>query len=189
MIKNREMCKFITSVVLVALCIVAFFAAALFNTQNDVNPTINSTDIILTEPSTETITTIPIEIITEPPTTEPVIKSAAVREALENPEFLAKLIWCESGTMSWEGQVYICSAILNLSDTYEMSIWTMGHNKNMFAVAPYVDYSTPTQTQYDVIDYVINQGGRIPEVRYFQIGCYHSFGIPVREIDGCYFSK
>lgn len=128
-------------------------------------------------------------VATDPPETEPIIESAAAREALENPDFLAKLIWCESGTMSWEGQVYICSAILNLCDTYEISIWKAGHNKNMFSVAPYVDGSTPTQTQYDIIDYVINQGGRIPEVRYFQMGGYHSFGIPVRMIDGCYFSK
>ena len=152
---------------------------------DNVTPTEPETTVAETEPTSPETE----PIATDPPETEPIIKSAAAREALEDPTFLAKLIWCESGTMSWEGQVYIGSAILNLSDTYEMSIWTMGHQENMFSVAPYVDYETPTQMQYDVIDYVINQGGRIPEVRYFQMGCYHSFGIPVREIDGCYFSK
>lgn len=145
-----------------------------------------------TEPEiTEVETEPPTEPVTEPVIIypEPAVESAAAREALADPTFLAKMIWCEGGTMSWEGQVYICSAILNLGDTYEMSIWKMGHRVNMFSVAPWVDGATPTQFQYDVIDYVINQGGRIPEVRYFQMGGYHSFGIPVCEIDGCYFSK
>jgi hypothetical protein len=150
---------------------------------DNVTPTEPETTVVETEPPTEPETE-PVE--TKP---EPIIESAAAREALADPTFLAKLIWCEGGTMSWEGQVYICSAILNLSDTYEMSIWKMGHRVNMFSVAPWVDSATPTQFQYDVIDYVINQGGRIPEVRYFQMGCYHSFGTPVHKVDGCYFSK
>ena len=103
-------------------------------------------------------------------------------------DFLAKLLYCEAGGTSWECQVYTCSAILNLSDRNQMSIWDMGHNYNMFAVAYIVDDAVPTQTQYDVIDYVLN-GGRVPEICYFRCDYYHPFGTPVCAIDNQYFSK
>ena len=103
-------------------------------------------------------------------------------------DFLAKLLYCEAGGTSWECQVYTCSAILNLSDRNQMSIWDMGHNYNMFAVAYIVDDAVPTQTQYDVIDYVLS-GGRIPEICYFRCDYYHPFGTPVCAIDNQYFSK
>lgn len=103
-------------------------------------------------------------------------------------DFLAKLLCCEAGGTSWECQVYTCSAILNLSDRNQMSIWDMGHNYNMFAVAYIVDDAVPTQTQYDVIDYVLG-GGRIPEICYFRTDYYHPFGTSVCAIDNQYFSK
>ena len=103
-------------------------------------------------------------------------------------DFLAKLLYCEAGSTSWECQVYTCSAILNLSDYNKMSIWDMGHNYNIFAVAYIVDDAVPTQTQYDVIDYVLS-GGRIPEICYFRTDYYHSFGTPVCNIVPHYFSK
>ena len=103
-------------------------------------------------------------------------------------DFLAKLLYCEASGTSWECQVYTCSAILNLSDRNQMSIWDMGHNYNMFAVAYIVDDAVPTQTQYDVIDYVLS-GGRIPEICYFRCDYYHPFGTPVCAIDNQYFSK
>ena len=103
-------------------------------------------------------------------------------------EILAKLLYREAGGMGWEGQVYVCSAILNLRDRNNCSIWTMAHDINTFAVAPYVDSAVPTATQYEVIEYVLN-GGRIKEICYFREDYYHSFGTPVCQIENICFSK
>lgn len=102
-------------------------------------------------------------------------------------DFLAKLMWAEGGTMSWDGQVYLCSAILNLCDITGKSVWTAGHTYSMFSVAYIVDGVVPSQTQYDVINYVLN-GGRIPNIAYFRTDYYHSFGTPFCVIDNVYFS-
>lgn len=103
-------------------------------------------------------------------------------------EILAKLLYCEAGNMTWEGQVYTCSAILNMSEYYGESINSLAHKLNVYAVAPYVDGAQPKEMQYEVIDYVL-KGGRIPEICYFRTDYYHSFGTPVCEVDGHYFSK
>lgn len=103
-------------------------------------------------------------------------------------EILAKLLYREAGSMSWEGQVYVCSAILNLRDHTGKSIWTMAHKVNMFSVAPIVDSAKPRQMQYEVIDYVLH-GGRIPGIKYFRTNHYHRFGTPVCKIQNVYFSK
>ena len=106
----------------------------------------------------------------------------------EEEEILAKLLWCEARGMSWEGQVYTCSAILNYCEYQGISIEEASHNPQMFEPAPYVDSATPTPTQYEVIYYVLD-GGRIPDICYFRTDHYHSFGTPVCEVDGHYFSK
>lgn len=59
-------------------------------------------------------------------------------------------------------------------------------NGDMFSVAPYVDSVEPMQMQYDVIEYVLS--GRISDIKYFQCGWYHDFGIPVCNIENVYFS-
>ena len=103
-------------------------------------------------------------------------------------EILAKLLYCEARGSSFEGQVYTCSAILNLSDYRKNSIWNMAHDVNTFSPAPFVDSVKPNQMQYDVIDYVLD-GGRVPEICYFRMNHYHNFGTPVCKVDGHYFSK
>ena len=105
-----------------------------------------------------------------------------------NIDFLAKLLFAEAGIMGWEGQVYVCSAILNFCDRLDVSVWTAGHTNWMFAVSEIVDYQKPTQMQYDVIDYVLN-GGRVMGVYFFRTDHYHSFGTPVCKIENVYFSK
>ena len=102
-------------------------------------------------------------------------------------DFLAKLLYCEAGATSWECQVYTCSAILNLCDLQGKSLWTLGHNQNVFSVAPWVDSAKPTQVCYEVIDYVLN-GGRVENICYFRTGAYHTFGTPVCKAGNHYFS-
>lgn len=123
------------------------------------------------------------EVIETSPESEPATELIVCDET----EILAKLLYSEAGICSWEGQVYVCSVILNLHDQTGRSVWDLAHDYNTFAVAGIVDDATPTQMQYDVIDYVLN-GGRIPEINAFRNDYYHDFGTPVCEIDGVYFS-
>ena len=103
-------------------------------------------------------------------------------------DILAKLLYCEAGNQSWEGQVYTCSAILNFCDSNNISIWDAAHNRNYFEPAPFVDDAEPTSVQYEVIYYVLN-GGRIPEICWFRTDYYHDFGTPVCKVGDHYFSK
>ena len=103
-------------------------------------------------------------------------------------DILAKLLYCEAGNQSWEGQVYTCSAILNFCDRNNVSIWDAAHNQNYFEPAPFVDDAEPTSVQYEVIYYVLN-GGRIPEICWFRTDYYHDFGTPVCKVGDHYFSK
>lgn len=101
---------------------------------------------------------------------------------------LAKLLYCEAGGMTLEGQIYTCSATLNLRDYRETTIWDLAHDVNTMAVAPWVDYAEPNETQYEVIEAVVSGDSRVPDICYWQCGWYHSFGTPVIEVDGHYFS-
>lgn len=103
-------------------------------------------------------------------------------------DFLAKLLYREGGAMNWWGQVYTCSAILNLCEVLNRTLSDCGRDVNCFAAAPYIDSATPTQMCYDVVDYVLG-GGRIADIAYFRTGYYHNFGTPVCYVDGHYFSK
>ena len=111
-------------------------------------------------------------------------------EILSQNEYsvLAKLLCREAGAMSWDGMVYTCSAILNLSDYSGRTIMEMAHDKSTFSVAPVVDSAKPTERVYQVIDYVL-QGHRVPDICYFRTNHYHSFGVPVCEVGGHYFSR
>lgn len=103
-------------------------------------------------------------------------------------DFFAKLLYCEAGIMGYEGQFWVASAILNLSEITNMSIWEMGHKVNLFAVAPWVDNAQPKQKQYDIIYDVLNNGW-IADVAFFRTDHYHTFGNPMTQIENVYFSK
>lgn len=129
----------------------------------------------------------PTEVEVEP--TEPPAPKTAI-EVLGEKEYmiLAKLLHSEANIMSWEGQVMICSAILNFCEDRNATIWDCAHIERIFAVAPLVDSAEPTQTNYDVIEYVVCGGGRNVIVLYFRTDHYHDFGTPYCVIDGVYFS-
>jgi hypothetical protein len=103
-------------------------------------------------------------------------------------EFLVKMTYAESGAMSWWGQVYTCSAIINHVERANVTLWDAGHNINRFAVAPWVDGVEPEPLTYQVVDYVL-AGGRIEELTFFRSGGrYHDFGHPICRVDEHYFS-
>ena len=121
-----------------------------------------------------------LKVVEEEEEAEPVV--------FEETEILAKLLYREAGSMGYEGQRYVCSAILNLSDYTGRSIWELAHDINTMSVAPIVDTAVPTETQYQVIEDVLN-GARVEEICYFRTSYYHSFGTPVCNIENVYFSK
>ena len=133
-------------------------------------------------PSTAISTTSPIETTTVENTKITVNNNSNI-----DTDLLAKLLYCEGGSMSEQGQIYVCSAILNFLDAEGVDLYTAAHNPNMFAVAGYVDSATPSDYQYNIINRVLN-GERVADVKYFQVGNYHSFGTPVCSIDNVYFS-
>jgi hypothetical protein len=90
--------------------------------------------------------------------------------------------------MGYDGQFWVASAILNLSELKGMSIWEMGHKVNLFEVAPWVDNAKPTQKQYDIINDVLNYGW-VADVAYFRTDYYHSFGAPMVQIENICFSS
>ena len=103
-------------------------------------------------------------------------------------DFFAKLLYSEAGIMGYEGQFWVASAILNLSERTGMSIWDMGHKVNMFAVAPIVDSAKPTQQQYDIIYEVLNNGW-IADVAFFRTDYPHSFGKFMVQIENVCFNS
>lgn len=112
---------------------------------------------------------------------------AAKIENFEEIDILAKLLYCEAGGMGYEGQLWVCSAILNLSDYTGRSVWNLAHDEGTMAVAPYVDYARPTAMQYEVIRDVF-YGSRIEDVCYFRTLSYHTFGTPMAQIENVFFS-
>ena len=134
-------------------------------------------------PSTVISTTSPIEITTTVENTKITVNNNSNIDT----DLLAKLLYCEGGSMSEQGQIYVCSAILNFLDAEGVDLYTAAHNPNMFAVAGFVDSATPSDYQYNIINRVLN-GERVAGVKYFQVGNYHSFGTPVCSIDNVYFS-
>lgn len=134
-------------------------------------------------PSTVISTTLPIETTTTVENTKITVNNNSNIDT----DLLAKLLYCEGGSMSEQGQIYVCSAILNFLDAEGVDLYTAAHNPNMFAVASYVDSATPSDYQYNIINRVLN-GERVAGVKYFQVGNYHSFGTPVCSIDNVYFS-
>lgn len=105
----------------------------------------------------------------------------------EQKELIAKMLFCEANTTSWDCQVATCSAIINHIEHFggDFSVLDI---KNHFEPAPYYRYKTPTETNWKVLDYVLN-GHLIADVKYFQLYNYHSFGTPMFKINGVYFSK
>lgn len=105
----------------------------------------------------------------------------------EQKELLAKMLFCEAGGEGWDCQVATCSAIINFIENYGGSFSVLD-NVNKFEPAPYYRYKTPTEMNYQVLDYVLS-GHLIANIKYFRIDYYHNFGTPMFEVDNVYFSK
>lgn len=172
---------FILMVLILLTCAYLIFSIHIDSLKQASNVTVK---IDLVEPMVMATATAPIVLEKEIVIPDPLV----IHLTDEEKEILAKLLYREAGSMSWEGQVWVCSAIINLGKHSNKSIWEMAHNVNMFSVAPKVDSAKPKQRQWEVIDY-IQHHGTISEVKYFRTNHYHRFGTPIRRIGNVYFSK
>lgn len=120
--------------------------------------------------------------------TDDIYYTYPVREYTEEQkELIAKMLFCEANTTGWDCQVVTCSAIINFIEHYGGDFSVLD-NVYKFEPAPYYRYKTPSETNWKVLDYVLN-GHLIADVKYFQLYDYHNFGTPMFKIDGVYFSK
>lgn len=117
-------------------------------------------------------------------------RSADIR--LDDRELLARLLYTEARGESIECQRAVVSVVVNRlnsgywGSTYKSVIEAQGQ----FDLGRKLENVTPNQTQYEVVDYVLNNGITIPsDVIYFRAGYYHSWATDYCQIDNTYFSK
>jgi spore germination cell wall hydrolase CwlJ-like protein len=93
-------------------------------------------------------------------------------------EMLARLVYLEGGIEPIECQRAIVSVVINRwqngywGDTIEEVIYA----KAQFSPASKIKTTTPTETQYEVVDYVLKNGCTLPEyVLYFRANYHHKW--------------
>lgn len=95
--------------------------------------------------------------------TIPVIKpfyTTIANHITENErETLARLVYLKARGQSYLGQKAVVEVVLNrvLSDEFPNTIDDVIYQKNQFSPAKYIETTTPTQIQYDVVDEVLSE--------------------------------
>ena len=108
----------------------------------------------------------------------------------EERELLARIIYLEAGSVSYECQLYVGSVILNRldigywGDTLEEVIYS----PYQFSPAEYIEYTTPLEEQYEVVAQLEKEGSALPPyVLYFRAWYDFDWAIPYLNIDDVYF--
>lgn len=148
--------------------------AAKVNAPEDTTPTTSSTPSTTVHTSLNTTPT----TSTVPETTAPKTMYYSVTE--EERLLIAQLVYREANTESLECQKAIVSVLFNRlacgkwGDTIEEVIYY----KNAFtpATAGLLEGVTPTNTNYEAVDYVLENGPTLPTyVRYFRANYHHNW--------------
>lgn len=148
--------------------------AAKVNAPEDTAPTTSSTPSTTVHTSSNTTPT----TSTVPETTAPKTMYYSVTE--EERLLIAQLVYREANTESLECQKAIVSVLFNRlacgkwGDTIEEVIYY----KNAFtpATAGLLEGVTPTKTNYEAVDFVLENGPTLPTyVRYFRANYHHSW--------------
>ena len=163
---------------LLFICILSFSlllaCATEVNAPEDTTPTTSSTPSTTVHTSLNTTPT----TSTVPETTAPKTMYYSVTE--EERLLIAQLVYREANTESLECQKAIVSVLFNRlacgkwGDTIEEVIYY----KNAFtpATAGLLEGVTPTKTNYEAVDYVLENGPTLPTyVRYFRANYHHSW--------------
>lgn len=153
------------------ICILSFSLLSACARGNNQETTAPTTDSI---PSNTIVHT----TSTAPETTAPKTMYYSVTE--EERLLIAQLVYREANTESLECQKAIVSVLFNRlacgkwGDTIEEVIYY----KNAFtpATAGLLEGVTPTKTNYEAVDFVLENGSTLPTyVRYFRAGYHHSW--------------
>ena len=121
-------------------------------------------------------------------------KSDKVYTQISDRELLAKLLYCEGRGESEECQKAIISVVINrLNNGYwGNTINNVVYAKGQFtpAINGTLEKATPTKTQYEVVDYVLENGSTLPSwVMYFRASYHFNWKgyTPYCVIDNTYF--
>lgn len=106
-------------------------------------------------------------------------------------EMVARLLYREAGATSLECQKMVVSVIFNRYDAdEEATLYDIVYEKGQFSPASLIYRTTPTEENYEAVDYVIKNGSVLPSyVKYFRADYhfnwegYHGY----TSIDGVYF--
>lgn len=93
------------------------------------------------------------------PAIEPFYVKIASNITENERETLARLVYLEARGQSYLGQKAVVEVVLNrvLSDEFPNTIDGVIYQKNQFSPAKYIETTTPTQIQYDVVDEVLSE--------------------------------
>lgn len=131
-----------------------------------------------------------------PATQEPIESEPAVYYSVteEERELLARLVYCEANTESLECQKAVVSVVFNQLDS---GIWgdtleEVIHYGNNYSPVVFglLDIAEPNETNYEAVDYVIQNGPTLPTyVRYFRADYHHQWDgyKGYKTIDNVYF--
>lgn len=95
-------------------------------------------------------------------------------------EMLARLVFREANTESIECQQAVVSVVINrwLSGMWGATLEEVIYSPQQFAPANLIYRTTPTETNYEAVDYVLENGVIIPEyVMYFRLDYHFSWRI------------
>lgn len=111
----------------------------------------------------------------------------------EEKDLLARLIKLEAGDQSWECQCAVGSVVLNrLKQEYggKKTLHGIVYARGQFSTAYRIKRTKVTQTQKDVVEYLLQNGVTLPEdVIYFHYKRYGKWGTPYCHIGTEYFSR
>lgn len=111
----------------------------------------------------------------------------------EEKDLLARLIKLEAGDQSWECQCAVGSVVLNrLKQEYggKKTLHGIVYARGQFSTAYRIKRTKATQTQKNVVEYLLVNGVTLPEdVIYFHYKRYGKWGTPYCHIGTEYFSK
>lgn len=107
-------------------------------------------------------------------------------------ELLARILYREARGESIECQRAVISTIINRwkSGKWGNTIEEVIYSPGQFSTAKYVSSTTPEEEQYEVIDYILENGTTIPDnIIYFCAGGYFNWPgyTPYCQIDRTYF--
>lgn len=110
----------------------------------------------------------------------------------EERETLARLVYQEGNNQSEECQRAIVSVVFNRVNNEhfnENTILDVIYAPAQFSVVPLLPNTTPTQTNYDAVDYVLKNGPTLPYyVCFFRSKYYFESYTPYCQINNTFFS-